>query len=79
MKSAAFDADSTPKSAPNPGPWGQAPAAGQADQPADSPAQADHHPADGFALAIAAIMALPLSDAEKAEAVRRLLAGKGGK
>jgi hypothetical protein len=29
-----------------------------------------------FADAIAAIMALPLTDAEKAEAVRRLLAGK---
>jgi hypothetical protein len=31
----------------------------------------------GFAEAVAAVMRLPLSDAEKAEAVRRLLAGKG--
>jgi hypothetical protein len=31
----------------------------------------------GFADAVAAVMRLPLSDAEKAEAVRRLLAGKG--
>ena len=31
-----------------------------------------------FAQAVAAIMALPLSDAEKAQAVRRLLAGQGG-
>ena len=30
---------------------------------------------DGFAEAVQAIMRLPLSDAEKAEAVRRLLAG----
>jgi hypothetical protein len=35
----------------------------------------------GFAVALAMLAALPLSDAEKAEAVRRLLAGKaeGGK
>ena len=32
---------------------------------------------DGFATSIAAIMALPLSDTEKAEAVRRLLADRG--
>ncbi len=31
----------------------------------------------GFAAAVTAIMGLPLTDAEKAEAVRRLLAGKG--
>jgi hypothetical protein len=31
----------------------------------------------GFASAVAAIMSLPLSDAEKAEAVRRLLGAKG--
>lgn len=31
---------------------------------------------DSFAQAVAAIMALPLSDGEKAEAVRRLLAGR---
>ena len=31
---------------------------------------------DGFAAAVQAIMSLPLSDAEKAEAVRRLLAGR---
>ena len=31
---------------------------------------------DGFAAAVQAIMRLPLSDAEKAEAVRRLLAGR---
>ena len=31
-----------------------------------------------FAQAVAAIMALPLTDAEKAQAVRRLLAGQGG-
>lgn len=40
----------------------------------------DSPPADKpntFAAAIQAIMALPLSDQEKAEAVRRLLAGKG--
>ena len=30
----------------------------------------------GFADAVQAIMSLPLSDAEKAEAVRRLLAGR---
>ncbi len=30
----------------------------------------------GFADAVAAVMRLPLSDAEKAEAIRRLLAGK---
>jgi len=33
----------------------------------------------GFTVAITAIMALPLTDNEKAEAVRRLLAGKGAK
>jgi hypothetical protein len=31
---------------------------------------------DGFADAVQSIMRLPLSDAEKAEAVRRLLAGR---
>ncbi|MDA1252795.1 MAG: hypothetical protein O2820_26690 [Planctomycetota bacterium] len=31
---------------------------------------------DGFAATVQAIMSLPLSDAEKAEAVRRLLAGR---
>ena len=31
---------------------------------------------DGFAAAVQAIMSLPLSDVEKAEAVRRLLAGR---
>ena len=31
---------------------------------------------EAFALAVAALMGLPLSDAEKAEAVRRLLAKK---
>jgi hypothetical protein len=34
---------------------------------------ADSH----FAAAVAGIMGLPLTDAEKAEAIRRLLAGKG--
>ena len=31
----------------------------------------------GFADAVAAVMRLPLSDTEKAEAVRRMLAGRG--
>jgi len=34
-------------------------------------------PAGDFAAAVQAIMGLPLSDGEKAEAIRRLLAGKG--
>jgi len=36
----------------------------------------DSAPAGGFAEAIAAVIALPLSDSEKAEAVRRLLADR---
>jgi len=44
----------------------------------DSPESAHGEPAgDDFAEQVRAVMALPLTDAEKAEAVRRLLTAKG--
>ncbi len=60
---------------------------GAADAPADKPASDSTNraggapavgaPAGGFADAVAAVLRLPLTDAEKAEAVRRLLAVTG--
>ena len=37
----------------------------------------DDSPGDDFTAAVLAVMGLPLSDSEKAEAVRRLLVGRG--
>ena len=42
----------------------------------DAPAAVAEPPAGDFAAALMMIAALPLTDAEKAEAVRRLLAGR---
>ncbi|MGA2499031.1 MAG: hypothetical protein ABSH20_14915 [Tepidisphaeraceae bacterium] len=47
---------------------------GVAEKEAQNPAHLP--PKTDFAAAVAAIMALPLTDAEKAECVRRLLAGQ---
>ena len=45
--------------------------------PAAAPETVAQPPAGDFAAALAMIASLPLSDAEKAEAVRRLLKGRG--
>ena len=45
--------------------------------PAAAPETVAQPPAGDFAAALAMIATLPLSDAEKAEAVRRLLKGRG--
>jgi hypothetical protein len=46
--------------------------------PTDTSKNAAPAPETNFAAAVASIMALPLTDSEKAEAVRRLLRGKEG-
>ncbi len=50
---------------------------GASEKAAQNPAQSA--PGPDFAAAVASIMALPLTDAEKAECVRRLLAVQGGR